>query len=94
MTVATILDFPGVTQAMYDAMGAALAGGEPPTGILYHACGPIDGGWRIADIWESQSAFDRFVDERLIPAMRSVGGPEPSRREVVETYHAGPVISE
>jgi len=89
--VATTLEFPGVTQDQYDEMGSILAGGAPPTGILYHACGPIGGAWRISDLWESQEKFDHYVDERLLPAMRSVGGPEPSRREVIETHHAGPV---
>jgi hypothetical protein len=78
-------------QVHYEALGAKLAGGEPPVGILYHACGPKDDSWLIAEIWESREAFDRWVDERLLPAMRAVGGPGPSRREVLTTYHAGPV---
>ncbi|MDB5077822.1 MAG: hypothetical protein JWO42_4001 [Chloroflexi bacterium] len=44
------------------------------------------------DIWESRDAFDRFVDDTYLPAMRSQGGPEPSRREFVHTYHAGAVL--
>ena len=90
MPVSTTLEFPGVTRDQYDKMGSILAEGAPPNGIIYHACGPIDGSWRISDIWTSREAFDAFVDERLLPAMRSIGGPEPSRREAIETYHAGP----
>ena len=48
------------------------------------------GTWCIAEIWESQQAFDHFIDERLLPAMREIGGPEPARREAFVTYHAGP----
>lgn len=92
MTVATILEFPGVTREMYDAAGARLAASAPPDGILHHACGPTAGGWRIMDIWESQEAFDRFVDDVYLPAMGAVGGPAPSHREVIATHHAGPVV--
>jgi hypothetical protein len=90
MPVATVLEFPGVTQELYDAVGASL-GAAGPTGILYHACGPTEDGWRIADIWTSEEAWDRFLDGVYLPAMRACGGPEPSRREAIPTYHAGPV---
>ena len=91
MSVMTILDFPGVTQDLYDQVGAHLDVTGPPDGILYHACGPVAGGWRIVDVWESQEAFEQFVDSIYLPAMRAQGGPEPSRREIFPTYHAGPV---
>jgi hypothetical protein len=52
----TTLEFPGVTQQLYDQVGAHLPKG-PPDGILYHACGPVAGGWRIAEIWESAAAL-------------------------------------
>jgi hypothetical protein len=89
MPVITLLEFPGVTQALYDRVGAALGVEGPPDGILYHACGPVPDGWRISDVWVSREAFDRFVDGVYIPAMLSQGGPEPSRREVFQAYHAG-----
>jgi hypothetical protein len=90
MTVATVLEFSGVTQEQYDRMGAELERrGASPTGLLIHVCGPTEGGWRIADIWESAEAFERFADEWLIPTMEVVGGPRPSRREIYQTYHAG-----
>ena len=86
----TTLEFPAVTQELYEQMGARLPKG-PPDGILFHACGAVPSGWRITDVWESAEAFDRFVDGLLLPAMRAQGGPAPSRREVFTTHHAGPV---
>ena len=90
MPVVTTLEFPAVTQQLYHQVGARLPKG-PPDGILYHACGPVAGGWRIVDVWESAEAFDRFIDGTFLPAMRAQGGPEPSRRELFATHHAGPV---
>ena len=90
MAVVTVLEFPGMTRDQYERVGAMLTGGAPE-GILYHACGPVADGWRIMDVWESREAFDRFVDEAYVPAVQRVGGPEPSRREVIPAHHAGAV---
>ncbi len=81
-----------VTQEQYEQMNAGLSKQGAPTGILIHICGPMPGGWRIADVWESWEAFERFTAERLIPAMVAVGGPRPARQEVYATYHAGIVL--
>jgi hypothetical protein len=35
---------------------------------MLHCNGP--GKWRSVDIWESQAAYERFLDERLMPAVR------------------------
>ena len=32
----------------------------PPKGLLFHASGPIDGGWGIIDFWESRADFDEL----------------------------------
>lgn len=81
-----------VTREQYERMGAGLGKtASGPDAILIHVCGPTEDGWRIADVWESRGAFDRFAGRRLIPAMVSVGGPQHSKREVYETYHAGAV---
>jgi len=88
--VVTLLEFPGLTREQYEAVGASLPGGAPE-GIRYHSCGPVEGGWRIVDVWDSQAAFDRFVDDTYLPAVRNAGGPEPSRRDVMVAHHAGAV---
>jgi hypothetical protein len=91
MAVVTILELPGLTQDGYEQVGAALGLTEAPAGILHHSCGAIDSGWRVVDIWESQAAWDAFLDGVYLPAVRSLGGAEPSRRESMETHHAGAV---
>ena len=92
MSVIAILEFPGVTQALYDRVGARLGTSGAPAGILYHACGPAPGGWRIIGVWESEADFDRFTDSVYNPVMKAEGGPEPSRREAFRAYHAGAVV--
>ena len=78
MAVGMILDFPGGTQEQYEAVLEQLnLGGRMPPGGIFHAAGPIDGGWRVVDVWESQQAFDIFLGERLEQALRKAGMPSP-----------------
>jgi hypothetical protein len=47
---------------------------DPPEGLLFHWAGEVDGKWTITDVWQSRKAYDRFVEERLLPALHSVSG--------------------
>lgn len=47
---------------------------EAPDGCLIHSAGQSEHGWYIYDIWESQEHFQRFVEEKLRPAMESLQG--------------------
>lgn len=72
----------GVTQEMYDAVQRRVeADTDPPAGLLLHTSGPVDGGWRIVDVWESPEDFHRFSDERVRPAVTAFAqeaGIEPN----------------
>jgi hypothetical protein len=48
----------------YAAFAAALDG-PAPEGLLLHAAGPTDEGFRIIGVWESEAAWDRFRKDRL-----------------------------
>ena len=91
MPYLTTLEFPTIEHQAYEALCARLAPSGPPPGILFHSCAAAPGGWRITDLWESETAFDQFVDASLLPAARTLGWPEPSRRECLATHHAGMV---
>jgi len=41
-------------------------------GLLMHAAGPIPGGWRVIDVWQSRAALNRF-GKKLMPVMKEVG---------------------
>src|SRR5688500_2079195 len=91
MAVGVLSEVPGLTTEMYDAVNEK-AGVEqdPPAGLIIQTCGPMHGGLRIFDVWETQEDHDRFVAQRLDPALGEVsqqfdGGPTgPPRREI---YH-------
>jgi hypothetical protein len=68
----------------YQQVAATLV--EPaPAGLILHAAGPTDEGFRIIAIWEDEAAWQRFRTERLAPAIASLGGParpEPTFRDL------------
>jgi len=74
MAVCIRLKFSGGTQEQYDTVHGHLGVDEsPPEGLIFHGAGPIHEGWGVLDFWESRDAFDRFVEGRLMPALRELG---------------------
>jgi hypothetical protein len=51
----------------YERFAAALEG-PAPAGLIVHAAGPTDEGFRIIALWESEEAWHRFLAERLASA--------------------------
>jgi len=48
--------------------------GSPPAGArIIRLAGPQGGGRRIRGVWDSGADYERFRDDRLMPALRSLG---------------------
>jgi hypothetical protein len=77
----------------YERVQAALDGGGKPDGLIYHAAGEqTDGRWQAVSIWESEEHYNRFVQDRIVPAVRQALGDEmadagPPPSESFETKH-------
>jgi hypothetical protein len=41
-------------------------------GLLAHIAGPMPGGWRVIDVWESRAAFNQF-GKKLKPVLKKIG---------------------
>ncbi len=86
MAVMVIQDFEveetDLSTKNYDAVDARLDAREnPPDGLIVHTAGFTGrGGFRIADVWESVSAWESFRDGRLADAVKPVmeGDPDAS----------------
>jgi hypothetical protein len=69
MAVGIRLKLDGGTAEQIDQLNVVIdPDGNPPDGLLFHASGPVDGGWGVLDFWQSREQFDRFG-----PAMASLG---------------------
>lgn len=78
MAVGFMFEVSGGTADQYDrAMLELNLQEQPAAGLLSHTAGPMDGGWRVIDVWENEAAFQAFASTRLGPALQKVGMPEP-----------------
>jgi hypothetical protein len=82
MAMAQILEFKGIGVDKYDALMSELAwidNNSAPEGLIAHAAGASGDDLYIIEWWESVSDWDRFLAERLQPALQKVGGiPQPT----------------
>lgn len=63
--------------------------GPTPEGLILHAAGPTDEGFRIIGVWESEAAWRRFRDERLDPGAEAVAEVPPIFRALRATHVVG-----
>jgi hypothetical protein len=63
----------------------------PPKGLLFHASGPVDGGWGIMDFWESRADFDAFAAR--IPEGFAAVGVQPQGPPDVHEFPVHETIS-
>jgi hypothetical protein len=61
----------------YAHVASALAG-PAPAGLIVHAAGPTDEGFRVVALWESEEAWRRFAD-RVGSANASPAPPQVVR---------------
>jgi hypothetical protein len=74
MTVVSTLDVSGLTAPEYRAVMDQLGVERRPEGGIYlHLTTPTDVGFRIVEIWDEKENFDRFVENRLVPANEAIG---------------------
>ncbi len=93
MAVLIMGKMAGMTAETYDAINREMNfPDEPLDGLLSHTAGPADGGFRIADVWESQEKFDAFIAEKLMPAASKVGYEVsgPPEMETIEVHNRWP----
>ena len=81
MAVVIVFQGPGFTRESYEESVRRLTDGKsrlespadwPVEGLLAHAAGEGEGGFRVVDVWESEEAAQRF-GETLVPFLREVG---------------------
>src|SRR5262245_51025611 len=76
MAIGILIEIPGGTKEQYDQVLDKLQlGGKPAAGGIYHVAGPMEGGWRVVDVWESEQHFKAFFDAKLSKAIKEVGLP-------------------
>jgi hypothetical protein len=74
VAILVVAQAPGMTAGEDAALVEALdLEGSPPAGGIIRMAGPTVGGWRIVSLWDSDTDYERFRDERLVPALSAFG---------------------
>ena len=84
-----------LTKEMYDRLNQEMdIESNPPEGLMSHHAAAADDEMIIFDVWESQNHFERFMNERLMPAFEKIGGgpppeggPQPEFAELHNEFH-------
>ena len=75
MAVVVVNEIEGGSQDFYEQVNPkVMPGGQLPDGCQLHIAGPVENGWRVITVWDSDEQFQQFRDEKLIPVMREAGG--------------------
>jgi hypothetical protein len=70
MAVLVTAEVQGRTQQDYDGMFGALADGlRPAPGFILHAAHPVEGGWRVIEVWESKADANQYFEKQVAPHM-------------------------
>jgi hypothetical protein len=77
MAVLMTAHIPGGTQEMVDGLSPVLERIPSQKGFVVHANGPVPGGWRVTEVWDSQADFEAWFEGNVKPAFPA-GGPLPS----------------
>lgn len=92
MSVLMVMEAPGATVEQYERTNEIMGihGDEDaPDGLIQHVAA-IDGdGMVIADVWESEEALERFLEERLGAALEQSGlGSSAGQPRVMPVHNA------
>jgi len=84
MAVGVLTASPQFTKQIYDEVTEKMFGHPPPVrddespeGMIVHSAGQGEQGYYVYDVWESREAFERFMEEKLGPAIAEVWGGAP-----------------
>ena len=84
MPVVLVFEIPGLTREQYEQGMRELNLSGPPPGSHLHASGPMEGGWRIVEVWDSEEAanafygsepFQQMVRNNSVPAVAPTNYP-------------------
>jgi hypothetical protein len=76
-------------QGAYDEVSSRVLDNEQlPEGCRVHIAGPANGGFRVITVWDSEEQYERFRDEKLLPAIQEAsGGNVDGPRAEVQPVH-------
>ena len=66
MAFAILAEIPDLTRDQYESVVKKVNESGSPAGARVHAGGPIEGGYRVVEVWETREAADAFHGSALL----------------------------
>lgn len=86
MAVVVVGEIPN--QSAYDEVSSRVLDNEQlPEGCRVHIAGPANGGFRVITVWDSQEQYEKFREEKLLPAIQEVSGSAEGPVADVQPVH-------
>lgn len=83
MAVLITTEVKGQTQQGYDAMFTELSESlKKSQGFVMHTAHPVEGGWRIMEVWASEDDANRFFAKHVAPNLSPGIRPKRSLQEL------------
>jgi hypothetical protein len=93
MTILMTSDMPGVDEEGYEHLAAALMTRlRANDGFISHAAAPIDGGYRVTELWESADAHRTWFQASVIPNV-AARRPGPPNRHSADHHPCQPRLT-
>jgi hypothetical protein len=83
MALAMLAEIPDLTREEYELVVRKVNESGSPAGALFHAGGPIEGGFRVVEVWESREAADAFYGSDLY---KEASAAAPNQPEILMTW--------
>jgi quinol monooxygenase YgiN len=83
MPIAMLAQIPDLTAEQYEAVVKKVNQAGTPAGALVHAAGPVEGGYRVVEVWQTREAADTFYTSELY---RQATAAITSQPEILMTW--------
>ena len=83
MAIAMLAQIPGLTRVQYESVVKKINEAGTPAGALLHAGGPVEGGYRIVEVWQTREAADAFYSSERYRAATAAITTHP---EIIMTW--------
>src|SRR5664279_2336784 len=83
MALAMLAEIPDLTREEYELVVRKVNESGSPAGALFHAGGPIEGGYRVVEVWESREAANTFYGSGLY---KEATASSPTQPKILMTW--------
>jgi hypothetical protein len=83
MAFAILAEIPGLSREQYETVVLKVNQSGSPAGALFHAGGPIEGGYRVVEVWQTREAADAFYQS---PAYLEAAAVSPTQPTILMTW--------